>query len=113
MECPICYDTQTLDVLNCSHSICKDCICKLKKRICPMCRIPINVDSIQRIDNKIYSYEINFTKLRRKTKKRTRKRTQDHNREIENIITRIFNIHLNENLDLYSGENESEVHLHF
>jgi hypothetical protein len=45
MECPICYEISAVDncrQLQCPHSICKLCLGKLQRHICPLCRAPFN-----------------------------------------------------------------------
>lgn len=48
-ECQICYDLiindDSMVVLECSHSLCEDCLNKLVVQICPFCRHPISLPS--------------------------------------------------------------------
>jgi len=53
MECPICYDSGTLDELKCSHTVCKLCISKLINRICPLCRAPIDDENSVALSSEI------------------------------------------------------------
>lgn len=46
MECPVCYETAADDkyqTLECTHSLCKLCLSRLRQRICPLCRAPIKI----------------------------------------------------------------------
>lgn len=126
MECPICYDTETLDTLKCLHSVCRPCISKLQRRVCPICRTPIddveetNVVSEESIeidfesifvDTEVYSYEVDFTFQRRPVRRQRRRRTRERNREVEDIITQIFSIPINfslEDLNIREEPEESE-----
>ena len=45
-ECHYCCEKNVLEVLECSHTICKECLRKLKNKACPECRNPIkNLES--------------------------------------------------------------------
>ena len=119
MECPICYDSGTLDELKCSHSVCKLCISRLINRICPFCRAPIDgenpvVSSPEIVEiefeENFISTEIYTVDFSRPSRRARRRRTRDHNREVEDIISRIFTIPLHVSFrDLESIESELEV----
>jgi len=56
MECLICCDPQTvgcLIFLDCLHSMCRTCLLKLQKPVCPFCRTVIsdNIIRFNRVDN--------------------------------------------------------------
>jgi len=38
IECCICYNNLNILITECSHSVCLDCLLKLRKIECPMCR---------------------------------------------------------------------------
>jgi hypothetical protein len=42
-NCCVCYDPNFL-LTECNHSICRECLCNLKTKRCPMCRKRINND---------------------------------------------------------------------
>lgn len=119
MECPICYDSGTLDELKCSHTVCKLCISKLINRICPLCRSPIDDEnSIARssetidieFEENFISSEIYTVDFSRPSRRARRRRTREHNREVEDIISRIFTIPLQVSFrDLESIESDVEV----
>ena len=123
-ECPICYDdTVTLNVLKCLHTVCKPCISKLIKRLCPLCRTPIDEEGCISTENieinfdtenmffteEIYSLELD---VRHPTRRARRRRTRDRNREVQNIINQIFSIPINlsmSELNISDNEDEDDV----
>ena len=36
--CPLCFNAKNLQILNCGHEICRDCIPRILPPVCPMCR---------------------------------------------------------------------------
>ncbi len=50
MECPVCYE-EIMDTipLNCNHWICRICIVKSNKNICPICRRDIFINEHERL----------------------------------------------------------------
>jgi len=119
MECPICYDSGTLDELKCSHTVCKLCISKLINRICPLCRAPIDDENSVALSSEIIEiefeenfisseiYTVDFSRVSRRARRR---RTRERNREVEDIISRILTIPFQVSFrDLESIESEVEV----
>lgn len=94
MECPICYDILTLDILKCFHSVCKPCISKLQKRICPICRACIDDEN-----NNINNVDFSFIRPRAR-----RRRMRERVREVEEIINQIFRISLNNPIENFDNE---------
>ena len=41
-DCPVCYLTDNVKFLNCSHYLCVPCYKKMNVKECPLCRVPIN-----------------------------------------------------------------------
>lgn len=90
LDCLICYDFQDkkgeMVYLACSHSLCKDCLSKLRCNACPFCRTVINREVytdvstkntertvIERIDNleSVYQQSIRIRVRRRRRRTRT------------------------------------------
>lgn len=56
-ECTICFEkVYNLVVLKCLHSLCKNCLSKLKKQTCPFCRKTIRLNNNK--PNKIINRKI-------------------------------------------------------
>ena len=55
MDCYICFEDKILHddmvFFKCSHSICKMCLCGLKKRLCPFCRRKIKILSLKQVEH--------------------------------------------------------------
>lgn len=57
MECPICYENNVdgngeLLWLECLHPLCKRCLKKLERKVCPLCRHDIKSEVIEVITSK-------------------------------------------------------------
>jgi len=87
MECRICYEnvpSNNLEILECSHSLCKKCLGKLRCLLCPFCRNPIirsvtkKVVITQEIDYDIYvSNRINSRARKRARRYKSRRLQQE------------------------------------
>ena len=109
MECPICYEKAAEDdcqVLECTHSLCKNCLSKLRQRICPLCRASINIPSkfmpsiledntydwnIEDIEwERVEIYDSDFRIQIRNRRSRNRRRSRlERNREMLEASSRI------------------------
>jgi hypothetical protein len=60
-ECCICFNEIWLTLTPCKHTICLDCLFKLKKDQCPICRsniltiLPDNIQKLLNISTKKYN----------------------------------------------------------
>ena len=41
MECPVCFTVGDIHWLDCLHPLCKKCLKRLKRKLCPLCRCHI------------------------------------------------------------------------
>lgn len=107
MECQVCYETATEDEykkLECSHSLCKFCLSKLRQHKCPFCRAPIilpnkeqllpvlnddegfnfnddnNLEVIE-IDMYNYDFSLDINNYNQRVRHRRRRRNRCPNRE--------------------------------
>lgn len=48
-ECTVCFEPLNPLVLPCGHTVCFDCVPKLKKDICPMCRKTFKKEDLRRL----------------------------------------------------------------
>lgn len=141
MECQVCYETATEDEykkLECSHSLCKLCLSKLRQPKCPFCRAPINlpyreqllpvqnddedfnlteINNIESIDINIYNFDYslemnNYNQRVRNRRRRTRRsgRERTVNTDISRIPTNISEEEISEilNNESLQGKN-SEI----
>ena len=96
MECRICYETVTEEkilYLECTHSLCKICVGKLVKQICPFCRTEIkhNESTMNKKENNEYNIRANFEDIfldtellvpRQQRRRRRRRRSEIIQQEI-------------------------------
>lgn len=48
-ECTVCIEEKNPLILPCGHTVCFDCVPKLKKDICPMCRKTFKKEDLRRL----------------------------------------------------------------
>jgi hypothetical protein len=76
-ECNICYECHAnLIFLSCLHSMCKTCLSKLQKRVCPFCRraFPENVPGHKPENNHFeFRYEPDVPVIRIRVRRRRRR----------------------------------------
>jgi hypothetical protein len=108
MECQVCYETATEDEykkLECSHSLCKLCLSKLRQPKCPFCRATIilpykeqllpvqnddedfnlnEVDNVELIDVNMYNFDfsLEMNNYNPRIRHRRRRMNRRSNREI-------------------------------
>jgi hypothetical protein len=88
MECFICYETvnDTGDMirLECLHSLCKRCLGKLEKRLCPYCRTDITVQVTAILYKPLPTKEcpVYPSTIRIRVRRRRRRRTRSERLEI-------------------------------
>lgn len=79
LECPVCYETfehGELCWLECLHRLCKQCLKKLERKVCPLCRKEIDMEYFQHFfppkerGNSI-TYTNVFVRVRRRRRRRT------------------------------------------
>jgi len=46
MNCPVCFGTDKLTHLDCSHYICNECLLQLTSCVCPTCRAPLGIGDV-------------------------------------------------------------------
>lgn len=67
MDCNICMEKKNMDdmeVLNCTHILCTDCLEKILKPECPYCRLPFdNVIKNITDENTVESYNIEIDNI--------------------------------------------------
>jgi hypothetical protein len=94
MECPICYETITIEQyqhLECSHIICKTCTSKLQQCLCPLCRAPIDPllcgqNHSSTIDLEFQQYLINFENISPSTRILSRRRRNNRIPNLHSLI---------------------------
>ena len=72
MECCICYESSGIYNTECSHNLCLDCLLKLKKLECPICRnqlnkIPFKIKKLIENNNEQYGLIININNISNNT----------------------------------------------
>ena len=85
MECPVCYssDFENGDLLwlECLHPLCNQCLKKLVRKVCPLCRVDINADLVpEKILCKSYS-----DPAPRVVRIRTRRRRRQRNTYVDTM----------------------------
>lgn len=97
MECPICYELVTGDKwqnLECRHALCKFCLGRLQKHICPLCREPIIFyeQYFSQNNNNLHFSEIQSNELGRRRRRRRNSERVNHTipLEIEMLVKNIL-----------------------
>lgn len=87
MECQICYenvnDNGDMIRLECLHSLCKRCLGKLEKRICPYCRADIAVEITTILYRPVLTkeYKVYMDPIRIRGRRRRRRRPKSERLE--------------------------------
>lgn len=106
MECPICYENVTdngdMIRLECLHALCRRCLGKLEKRLCPYCRTDIAVQIIAIFNKPLPTkeYPAYTGTIRIRVRRRRRRRARSHEIDVSEVNSRVVVEESFENMSL-------------